>query len=191
MEDDTPVLNVPPRNIVQKFSDANQYGNIKFDLQGGNGIAYFTDKDLVIKLTADESEYQTANKLVGTDNEYIVKVFESARIKTSHSTAPIFIIVEEALPMTEDMEQIWSECCCGVDSPIHIDYLEEPALVLPPVSSQNKCLPIYDNIVDIQKNFAEYGILWSDIGIDNMGIKNGKLAVVDLGETRGADSVRR
>jgi hypothetical protein len=38
----------------------------------------------------------------------------------------------------------------------------------------------------IQKNFKEYGIVWSDIGIDNMGIKeDGKLAVIDLGETRG------
>ena len=158
-------------------------------MQGGNGIAYFTDKDLVIKLTADESEYFTANKLVGIDNEYIVKVIESAKIETSHSNYPIFVIVEEALPMTEEMEKIWSQCCCGVDSPIHIDYLEEPALVLPPVSSQDKCLPIYDNIIGIQKNFAEYGIIWSDIGIDNMGIKNGKLVVVDLGETRGQERV--
>ena len=186
---DSPILNVPPIKIAQKFSDVNGYGQIKFDMQGGNGIAYFTDKNLVIKLTADESEYFTASKLVGTDNEYIVKVIESAKIKTSHSTHPIFTIVEEALPMTEEMEKVWSECCCGVDSPIDIDYLEEPVLVLPPVSSHDKCLPIYDNIIGIQKNFIEYGIVWSDIGIDNMGIKNGKLAVVDLGKTRGQGSV--
>jgi len=179
-------LNVPPIKIAQKFSDVNGYGKIKFDMQGGNGIAYFTDKGLVIKLTTDDSEYFTANKLVGTDNEYIVKVFESARIKTSHTKDyDLFVIVEEALPMTEEMEKVWSQCCCGTDSPIHIDYLEEPALVLPPVSEHDKCLPIYDNIIEIQKNFAEYGIFWSDIGIDNMGIKNGKLAVVDLGETSG------
>ena len=180
-------LNVPPIKIAQKFSDVNGYGNIKFDMQGGNGIAYFTDKNKVIKLTTDDSEYFTANKLVGTENDYIVKVFESARIKTSHTKGyDLFAIVLEALPMTEEMEQKWSDCCCGLDSPIHIDYLEQPALVLPPVSEQEKCLPIYDNIVNIQKNFAEYGIVWSDIGIDNMGIKEGgKLAVIDLGETRG------
>ena len=179
-------LNVPPIKIAQKFSDVNGYGNIKFDLQGGNGIAYFTDKGLVIKLTTDDSEYFTANKLVGTDNEYIVKVFESARIKTSHTNDyDLFVIVLEALPMTEEMEKTWSECCCGTDSPIHIDYLTEPALVLPPTAEYDKCLPVYDNVVSIQKNFAEYDIVWSDIGIDNMGIKNGKLAVVDLGETSG------
>ena len=179
-------LNVPPIKIAQKFSEVNGYGNIKFDMQGGNGIAYFTDKGLVIKLTTDDSEYFTANKLVGTDNEYIVKVFESARIKTSHTNDyDLFAIVLEALPMTEEMEKTWSECCCGKDSPVHIDYLTEPALVLPPVSDQDKCLPIYDNIVSIQKNFAQYDIVWSDIGIDNMGIKNGKLAVIDLGETAG------
>ena len=188
-EEESPILNVPPIKIAQKFSDVNGYGKIKFDMQGGNGIAYFTDKDLVIKLTADDSEYFTANKLIGIDNEYIVKVIESAKIKTSHSNHPIFVIVEEALPMTEEMEEKWSECCCGVDSPIHIDYLEEPALVLPPVSQHDKCLPIYDNIIGIQKNFAEYGITWSDIGINNMGIKNGKLVVVDLGETRGQGSL--
>ena len=187
-EGDSPMLDVPPIKIAQKFSDVNQYGNIKFDLQGGNGIAYFTDKDLVIKLTADESEYQTANKLVDTNNEYIVKIIESAKVKTSHSDKPIFIIVEEALPMTEEMEQLWSQCCCGQDSPIMIDYLEDPVLVLPPVSEQNKCLPIYDNIIRIQQNFAEYGIIWNDIGIDNLGIKNGKLVVVDLGETLGGTS---
>jgi hypothetical protein len=179
-------LNVPPIKIAQKFSEVNGYGNIKFDMQGGNGIAYFTDKGLVIKLTTDESEYFTANKLVGTDNEYIVKVFESAIIKTSHTiNDDLFVIVLEALPMTEEIEKTWSECCCGKDSPVHIDYLVEPVLVLPPVSDQDKCLPIYDNIVSIQKNFAQYDIVWSDIGIDNMGIKNGKLAVIDLGETRG------
>ena len=187
--EESPILNVPPIKIAQKFSDVNGYGQIKFDMQGGNGIAYFTDKDLVIKLTADDSEYYTANKLLGTDNEYIVKVIESAKIKTSHSNYPIFVIVEEALPMTEEMEEKWSQCCCGVESPIHIDYLEEPALVLPPVSQHNECLPIYDNIIGIQKNFAEYGITWSDIGINNMGIKNGKLVVVDLGETRGQGSL--
>lgn len=179
-------LNVPPIKIAQKFSDVNGYGNIKFDMQGGNGIAYFTDKDLVIKLTTDDSEYFTANKLVGTDNEYIVKVFESARIKTSHTiNDDLFVVVLEALPMTEEMEKTWSECCCGKDSPVHIDYLTEPALVLPPTEEYDKCLPIYDNILGIQKNFAEYDIVWSDIGIDNMGIKNGKLAVIDLGETKG------
>ena len=95
-------LNVPPIKIAQKFSEVNDYGNIKFDMQGGNGIAYFTDKNLVIKLTTDESEYLTANKLVGTENEYIVKVFESARIKTSHTiNDDLFVIVLEALPMTE------------------------------------------------------------------------------------------
>ena len=66
------------------------YGKIKFDMQGGKGIAYFTDKNLVIKLTADKSEYETANKLVGTDNEYIVKVLESAKIKTTHSNLSYF-----------------------------------------------------------------------------------------------------
>ena len=180
-------LNVPPIKIAQKFSDVNGYGDIKFDMQGGNGVAYFTDKDLVIKLTTDESEYFTANKLVGEDNDYIVKVFESAKIKTSHTKDyDLFVVVLEALPMTEDMEQRWSDCCCGEESPILIDYLEEPTLVLPPVANYDKCQPIYDNIVGIQKNFVEYGIVWSDIGIDNMGIKeDGKLAVIDLGETRG------
>jgi len=178
-------LNVPPIKIAQKFSNANGYGNIKFDLQGGNGVAYFTDKDLVIKLTTDESEYFTANKLVGKENEYIVKVFESARIKTSHVVGDLFVLVLESLPMTEELKKNWSECCCGLDSPIHIDYLNEPTLVLPPVSLQDKCLPIYDNVIDIQKNFEEYGIVWDDIGVDNMGIKNGKLAVIDLGNTKG------
>ena len=184
----SPTLDVPPRKIAQKFSDVNGYGKIKFDMQGGKGIAYFTDKNLVIKLTGDKSEYETANKLIGIDNEYIVKVIESAKIKTTHSNLPIFVIVEEALPMTEEMEEKWLQCCCGQDSPIYIDYLTQPTLILPPVANQDICLPIYDNIIEIQKNFAEYGIIWNDIGIDNLGIKNGKLAVVDLGETLGGTS---
>ena len=187
-EEESPILDVSPVKIAQKFSDVNGYGNIKFDMRGGNGIAYFTDKGLVIKLTADDSEYFTANKLVGVDNEYIVKVIESAKIKTSHSNRPIFVIVEESLPMTEEMKQTWLECCCGEDSPIYIDYLEEPVLVLPPVSEQDKCLSIYDNLVGIQKNFDEYGIEWNDIGVDNMGVRDGKFVVVDLGKTRGGVS---
>jgi len=178
-------LNVPPIKIAQKFSDVNDYGNIKFDMQGGNGIAYFTDKDLVIKLTTDDSEYLTANKIVGTDNEYIVKVIESAKINTSHIIGDLFVIVQEALPMTAEMESLWEGCCCGINSPIQIDYLKEPALILPPVSDQEKCIPIYDNLLAIRENFGKYGIVWSDIGIDNLGVKNGHLAVIDLGETYG------
>jgi hypothetical protein len=178
-------LDVPPKKIAQKFSDTNGYGKINYDMVGGNGIAFFTDKDLVIKLTSDKSEYHTANKLVGTDNEYIVKVLESAKIQTSHASEDFYIIVTEALNMTEEMEHIWEECCCGGDSPIEIDYMREPALILPPASNENKCIPIYDNLISIRENFAEYGIVWSDIGIDNLGIKNGHLAVLDLGDTKG------
>ena len=58
-------------------------------------------------------------------------------------------------------------------------------MILPPVSDQEKCLPIYDNIIGIRENFGKYGIVWSDIGIDNLGVKNGHLAVIDLGETYG------
>jgi hypothetical protein len=91
--------------------------------------------------------------------------------------------------MTKEMEQRWSECCCGLKAPIHIDYFKEPALVLPPVSDQKKCIPIYDDIMSIQENLREYGIMWSDIGIDNLGMKNGHLAVIDLGETTGGNLI--
>ena len=195
-EEDSPVLDVPPIKIAQKFSDVNGYGQIKFDMQGGKWYSLFYRQRLSDKTYGGwfRISIQQIN-LIGTDNEYIVKVIESAQIKTSHSSDLFYVIVEEALPMTEEMENIWSECCCGVDAPVHIDYMAGDMnsiyspLVLPPVSEHEKCLPIYDNIIGIQKNFAEYGITWSDIGIDNMGIKNGKLAVVDLGETRGQGSV--
>ena len=178
-------LNVPPIKIAQKVSDINDYGEINFEMQGGNGIAYFTDKDLVIKLTTDESEYHTATKLLGTENKHIANVLESAKINTSHIKGDLFMIVTEALHMTKEMEEIWHKCCCSETDPIYIDYTQEPARPISPVSEHAICQPIYDNIISIISDLTSHGITWSDIGIDNLGIKNGKLALIDLGDSQG------
>ena len=179
-------FDVEPRVLVDKLAKQKGYGKVVDEMLGGNGTAYFTSKGNVIKLTGDKSEYETANTLKGKQNKYIADVFESGKLDSSHIVnGDGYIIIMEELGLPKRMAETFEDCCCGVNKPIYIEYNETPAIINPPVNGKEECEKLHKNLLMIRQELTQHGISWSDIGIDNLGMKNGKLALVDLGETTG------
>ena len=179
-------FDVNPRELVDKLSEKKGYGRVVDEMLGGNGTAYFTSKGNVIKLTGDRSEYETANVIKGKQNKYIADVYESGKLDSSHIiNGEGYIIIMEELGLPKRMAETFEDCCCGVNKPIYIEYNETPAVIHPPVDGTEECKKLHKNLLMIRQELTQYGISWSDIGIDNLGMKNGNLALVDLGETTG------
>ena len=179
-------FDVNPRELVNKLAQEKGYGKVVDEMLGGNGTAYFTSKGNVIKLTGDKSEYETANVIKGKQNKYIADVYESGKLESSHIIkGEGYIIIMEELGLPKSVGETFDDCCCGVNKPIYIEYDETPAIIHPPVDGTEECKKLYGNLLKIRQELAQHGIGWSDIGIDNLGMKNGRLALVDLGETTG------
>jgi len=175
-----------PTKLVDRLAQEKGYGRVVDEMVGGNGTAYFTSKGNVIKLTGDKSEYETANVIKGKKNKYIADVYESGRLQSSHiNSGEGYIIIMEELGLPKQMAEIFDGCCCGVNKPIYIEYNETPVVIHPPVDNTEECKKLHKNLLMIRQELTQHGIGWSDIGIDNLGMKNGKLALVDLGETTG------
>ena len=179
-------FDVEPRMLIDKLAQKKGYGRVVDEMLGGNGTAYFTSKGNVIKLTGDKSEYETANVIKGKQNKYIADVFESGKLDSSHIVSGDgYIIIMEELGLPKTVSETFEECCCGVNKPIHIEHDKTPAVIHPPVDGSEECKKIHNNLLMIRQELTQHGISWSDIGIDNLGMKNGKLALLDLGETTG------
>jgi hypothetical protein len=179
-------FDVNPRELVNKLAEEKGYGRVVDEMLGGNGTAYFTSKGNVIKLTGDKSEYETANVIKGKNNKYIADVYESGKLSSSHIVkGEGYIVIMEELGLPKQMAEIFEECCCGVNKPIYIEHNETPVVIHPPVNGKEECEKLHKNLLMIRQELTQHGISWGDVGIDNLGMKNGKLALLDLGETVG------
>ena len=181
---------LPPEQILEKLTGLSDLGNIITTMRGGNGVAILTDKDLVVKITGDEAEYITAKELENIDSEHVVKVHHSKIIDTDdHSiytedSKPAYLIIMDKVESpTMEQESDWFDCCCTEDKPIYIDFTDPngDAAVHPPVDDYDKCNKIYEDIMNIRKEIENTGRRWVDIGIDNVGIRDGKYVLIDLG----------
>jgi len=179
-----------PDQILEKLTGLSDLGNIVTTMRGGNGVAVLTDKDLVVKITGDEAEYITAKELENVNNEHVVKVHQSQiidaddqSIYTSDSKPAYLIIMDKVDAPTMEQERDWFDCCCTEDKPIYIDFTNpnSDVFIHPPVDDYEKCNKIYDDIMNIRKAIESVGRRWVDIGIDNVGIKDGKYVLIDLG----------
>ena len=180
------VFNTNPRELVNKLAKEKGYGKVVDEMLGGNGTAYFTSKGNVIKLTGDKSEYDTANVIKGKQNKYIADIYESGKLNSSHIVnGDGYIIIMEELGLPKIISETFDECCCGINKPIYIEYEENPAVIHPPVDGSEECEKLHKNLLMIRQELTQHGISWSDISVENLGMKNGKLALLDLGETTG------
>ena len=180
------VFNTDPRELVNKLAKEKGYGKVVDEMLGGNGTAYFTSKGNVIKLTGDRSEYDTANVIKGKQNKYIADIYESGKLNSSHIVnGDGYIIIMEELGLPKIISETFDECCCGINKPIYIEYEENPAVIHPPVDGSEECEKLHKNLLMIRQELTQHGISWSDISVENLGMKNGKLALLDLGETTG------
>ena len=175
-------LKYPPEQILEKLTGLSDLGNVVTTMRGGNGVAIITDKDLVVKITGDKAEYITAKELQGTNSNHIVKVYESKvidpddqSIYTDDSKPAYLIIMDKVDSPTPQQEKDWFDCCCSEDKPIYVDFNDPngDVVVHPPVADYDKCNKIYDDIMNIRKEVEKTGRRWVDIGIDNVGMKDG------------------
>ena len=179
-------FDVDPKELVNKLAQEKGYGKVVDEMLGGNGTAYFTSKGNVIKLTGDKSEYETANVIKGKNNKYIADVYESGKLNSSHiKGGEGYIVIMEELGLPKQISETFDDCCCGVNKPIYVEYEENPAVIHPPVDGSEECQKLHKNLLMIRQELTQYGIEWSDISVENLGMKNGKLALLDLGETTG------
>ena len=177
-----------PQGVLQDYITQNNLGNITDIISGGNGVAALLDDNKVIKLTGDKAEYLQGNALLGKENNYVVNVFDSRKFDTPYYTEdsnPAYLLVLELLthPTTEE-EQRFGRCCCREDNPIYVDFHSDPrgkVLIHPPVDGSKECQEVYEDIVNISKEIEATGRRWTDIGISNVGMKNGHYALLDLG----------
>jgi len=177
-----------PKKVLKDYITDNNLGDVIDIISGGNGIAALLDDDKVIKITGDEAEHRQAQSLKGKQNEYVANVFATAPFKTPYYTSDssqAYIIVLELLthPTTPE-EKMFTRCCCREDNPIYVDFYSDPtgkALIHPPVDGSPECRQVYDDIVNIRKEIEATGRRWLDIGISNLGMKNGHYALLDLG----------
>jgi polyphosphate kinase 2 len=183
-------LKYPPEQILEKLTGLSDLGNIVTTMRGGNGVAIITDKDLVVKITGDKAEYITAKELQDTNSNHIVRVYESKiidpddqSIYTDDSKPAYLIIMDKVDSPTPQQEKDWFDCCCSEDKPIYVDFTDPngDAVVHPPVDDYDKCNKIYDDIMNIRKEVEKTGRRWVDIGIDNVGMKDGNYVLIDLG----------
>ena len=177
-----------PKVVLQDYITQNKLGKITDIISGGNGVAALLDDNKVIKLTGDKAEYHQGNSLLGKENNYVVNVFDSRKFDTPYYTPdsnPAYLLVLELLthPTTEEEER-FTNCCCREDNPIYIDFESDPTgrvLIHPPVDGSKECQEVYEDIVNISKEIEASGRRWTDVGISNVGMKNGHYALLDLG----------
>lgn len=183
-------LKYQPEQILEKLTGLSDLGNVVTTMRGGNGVAIITDKDLVVKITGDKAEYITAKELKGIDSNHIVKVHESKvidpddqSIYTEDSKPAYLIIMDKVDAPTPQQEKDWFDCCCSEDRPIYVDFTDPngDTVVHPPVDDYDKCNKIYDDIINIRNEVEKTGRRWVDIGIDNVGMKDGNYTLIDLG----------
>ena len=181
-------LKYPPEEILKKLVGFGDLGNVVTTMRGGNGVAIITDKNLVIKITGDEAEFLTAQKLKNINNDYIVNVYDSKildkddlSIYTEDSKLAYLIVMDKLDHPTPQQEQDWDDCCCREDKPIYVDFTDVVVDIHQPVDGSQKCWDIYNDIINIRKAVEKTNRRWVDIGIDNVAIKNGHYVLIDLG----------
>ena len=178
-----------PKKVLSDYIKNNNLGNIIDIIGGGNGVAAILDDNKVIKITGDEAEHTQAQSLKGKQNEYVVNVFATAPFESPYYTEdsnPAYIIVLEFLthPTTEE-EKRFTRCCCKEDNSYLCRFLFGPHRKSHYSSSSRwlskECQEVYEDIVNIRKEIEATGRRWLDIGISNVGMKNGHYALLDLG----------
>lgn len=152
-------------SYVSKIADKLGY-KLKTNLDSGNsGVAYMLEDSKVLKITTDKTEFLVANKLKGKNLKRISNIFETYKIKDQD----VYIIVLEYLDsLSEELFELVEE--------------------YNGTNIKNKNNPEFDwlkiQLNDIETELKNNGIS-NPTDFDwwmNMGLKNGNLAVFDVGD---------
>jgi hypothetical protein len=143
---------------------ANKLGyKLKINLDSGNnGVAYILDGGKVLKITTDKTEFLVANKLKGKNLKRISNIYETYKIKDQG----VYIIVLEYLDsLPEELFELVKNYNGSFGWGPEFDWL---IIQLNDIETELK-----NNGISDPKDF-DWGM--------NMGLKNGNLAVFDVGD---------
>jgi hypothetical protein len=152
-------------SYVSKIADKLGY-KLKINLDSGNsGVAYILDGGKVLKITTDKTEFLVANKLKGKNLKRISNIYETHKIKDQD----VYIIVLEYLDsLSEELFELvekYNETNIKKKNNPEFDWLKT-------------------QLNDIETELKNNGIS-NPTDFDwwmNMGLKNGNLAVFDVGD---------
>jgi len=161
------------------LSNNEEFGKITKTLGSGyNGTAFLTDKNLVVKITRDEQEFQTAlevsNKLNGvyTPKYYKVEKYDGLYIIVMDLVEPIKLSKKESEFLNMFRDGLLTMIEQGVDT----THLKKSIKKI----GNDKLEFVLDGLVVAVVGLNKMGILNDDIQEDNIGILNGKIVLFDI-----------
>lgn len=149
---------------ADQISSKLGYKLLRYLDSGNNGYAYTLEGGKVLKITSDVIEFNVASKLKGKTLNRISNVYETYKIKDLDA---YIIILEELEVLTVDeIEEI--------DAAVHLT-IDKRRELYPELSNQFDEIKqeLINNGIPRPSDYA----WWM-----NMGIKNGKLSVFDVGD---------
>lgn len=168
----------------------------KFLGSGSWGAAYSTTNNRVLKFTYDSKEYEAARQLVGRKNTYLVDLYGVDKLGKGNYA----ILMEKIQPLDDKHRKavenfdrlIDKQDIVGVMSVeigrswadiLSDGYNEDTAAYLASKNSQSNImspLEVYKNMLKIYEEAEDSGVMLTDMHLENLGIKNGHLAALDL-----------
>lgn len=168
----------------------------KFLGSGSWGAAYSTTDNRVLKFTYDDKEYEAARQLVGEKNTYLVDLYGVEKLGKGNYA----ILMEKIQPLNDrykkavenfdrlldkqyivgagsvEIGRTWADILSdGYDEDMaaHLASQNTESGIMSPVE-------VYKNMLNIYKEAMDNGVMLTDMHTENLGIKNGHLAALDL-----------
>lgn len=168
---------------------------------GGQGVAYLLSDGTVCKVTGQLEEYNVSSALVGKEYEGINRIYKTYKVNTNVGwNDGYYAIIQEKLNV-ENVEEEIIEFRGFINSNFDTDYYHDIFNKFVEQGSFNNVLfkeirqkvsesekPFYVDILDqlaiITKSCIEIGMVNTDMLPCNLGRKDGKLVMFDLGYSR-------
>ena len=152
--------------------------NLKMLGHGENGYA-FEDGNKVVKITADKSEYDTAQKLLKSPMSNIVNIHKAIKVTDKFDGAPQWWIEYwgYAAPRWEELQDLYIIVSEKL-KPLSNKQIKQIDDMIESGVSNN----ITKQTKDIEKNMNKFGVKFYDLRADNLGLdENGRLKLLDVG----------
>lgn len=168
----------------------------KFLGSGSWGAAYSTTDNRVLKFTYDSKEYEAAKPLIGRKNTYLVDLYGVEELGKGNYA----ILMEKIQPLGDshrkavenfdrlldnqyivgtgsvEIGRTWADILSdgyNEDTAAHLVSKDTRSNIMSP-------LEVYKNMLKIYEEAEDNGAMLTDMHTENLGIKNGHLAALDL-----------
>lgn len=167
---------------LDSFTTKNDLKELTYLGSGDFGTAYLTDKNTVVKITKDKTEYDIAIKLKGHNLQNVVSIYDADKIGTD-----MFIHME--LLITDGIEDLYSKMQHIIEDELNLslgEVLYHDADYEGAAEELNINIPEYVSTLLQNINYglyelSKFGLTTVDIRSENIGKKrNGNFALFDL-----------